>query len=49
MIHHVWGLFTHPDQEWQEIRGEEESISHMYLTHVLILAAIPAIDRKSVV
>lgn len=43
MIHHVWGLFTHPDQEWQEIRGEEESISHMYLTHVLILAAIPAI------
>ncbi|MGP0172834.1 Yip1 family protein [Pseudomonas sp. NCHU5208] len=44
MIHHVWGLFTHPDQEWQEIRGEEESISHMYLTHVLLLAAIPAIS-----
>ena len=43
MIHHVWGLFTHPDQEWQEIRGEEETISHMYLTHVLILAAIPAL------
>ena len=43
MIHHVWGLFTHPDEEWQEIRGEEESISHMYLTHVLILAAIPAL------
>ncbi|MFI8481285.1 Yip1 family protein [Pseudomonas sp. NPDC078700] len=44
MIHHVWGLFTHPDQEWQEIRGEEESISHMYLTHVLLLAAIPAVS-----
>lgn len=44
MIHHVWGLFTHPDQEWQDIRGEEESISHMYLTHILILAAIPAIS-----
>ena len=44
MIHHVVGLFTHPDQEWQEIRGEEETISHMYLTHVLILAAIPAIS-----
>ena len=43
MIHHVWGLFTHPDEEWQEIRGEEESISHMYLTHVLLLAAIPAV------
>jgi hypothetical protein len=44
MIHHVLGLFTHPDQEWKEIRGEEESISHMYFTHVLILAAIPAIS-----
>ncbi|VXC60200.1 conserved hypothetical protein; putative inner membrane protein [Pseudomonas sp. 8Z] len=44
MIHHVWGLFTHPDQEWQEIRGEEESISHLYLTHILLLAAIPAIS-----
>jgi hypothetical protein len=39
------GLFTHPDQEWQQIRGEEEeSISHMYLTHTLILAAIPAVS-----
>lgn len=45
MIHHVLGLFTHPDQEWQEIRGEdEESIGHMYLTHTLILAAIPAVS-----
>ncbi|MBV2131383.1 YIP1 family protein [Pseudomonas sp. MAP12] len=44
MINHVWGLFTHPDQEWQEIRGEHESISHMYLSHVLLLAAIPAIS-----
>ena len=44
MIHHVLGLFTHPEQEWKEIRGEEESISHMYFTHVLILAAIPAIS-----
>ena len=44
MIHHVLGLFTHPDQEWKEIRGEEESISHRYLTHTLILAAIPAVS-----
>jgi hypothetical protein len=44
MIHHVWGLFAHPDQEWQEIRGEKETISHMYLSHVLILAAIPAVS-----
>lgn len=44
MIHHVWGLFSHPDQEWQEIRGEHESVSHMYLSHVLLLAAIPAVS-----
>lgn len=44
MIHHVWGLFTHPDQEWQEIRGDKETISHMYLSHVLILAAIPVVS-----
>jgi hypothetical protein len=24
MIHHVLGLFTHPDQEWQQIRSEDE-------------------------
>lgn len=45
MIHHVVGLFTHPDKEWRQIRVDaEESISHMYLTHTLILAAIPAIS-----
>lgn len=44
MIHHVWGLFAHPGREWSEIRGEEETISHMYLTHVLLLAAIPAVS-----
>ncbi|WP_434458023.1 YIP1 family protein [Stutzerimonas urumqiensis] len=44
MIHHVWGLFAHPGQEWNEIRGEEETVSHMYLTHVLLLAAIPALS-----
>ena len=43
MIHHVLGLFTHPDQEWQQIRGEEPSIRQLYLTHTLIVAAIPAI------
>lgn len=44
MINHVWGLFTHPGQEWREIRGEDETIGHMYLSHVLLLAAIPAIS-----
>lgn len=40
MINHVWGLFTHPEREWQQIRQEDESIRHTYLTHTLLLAAI---------
>ncbi|MBD8491515.1 YIP1 family protein [Pseudomonas syringae] len=40
MINHVWGLFTHPEREWQQIRKEDESIRHIYLTHTLLLAAI---------
>jgi hypothetical protein len=45
MIHHVWGLFAHPDQEWQQIRGDhEQSIGRFYFTHTLILAAIPSVS-----
>lgn len=44
MISHVWGLLAHPEREWQQIRGEHESISHLYLHHVLILAAIPVLS-----
>ncbi len=43
MINHVWGLMAHPEREWQQIRGEHESVSHLYLHHVLILAAIPVL------
>lgn len=43
MIHHVWGLLHHPEREWHSIRGEHESISHLYAHHVLLLAAIPVI------
>ena len=44
MIHHVVGLFTHPGQEWREIKGEERTIGPMYLLHVLVLAAIPVVS-----
>lgn len=43
MINHVWGLFTHPQREWRAIGQEDESIGHLYLTHTLVLAAIPPI------
>ena len=44
MIHHVVGLFTHPGQEWREIKGEERTIGPMYLLHVLVLAGIPVVS-----
>ena len=44
MISHVAGLFTHPHQEWKEIRDNPESISHVYFAHVLFLALIPPVS-----
>ncbi|MGK9065000.1 Yip1 family protein [Stutzerimonas chloritidismutans] len=44
MINHVWGLFAHPGQEWQEITGEEREVGKLHLGEVAVLAAIPAIS-----
>ena len=44
MINHVWGLFAHPGQEWQEITGEERAVGRLHLGEVAVLAAIPAIS-----
>ncbi|ACE84633.1 Yip1 family protein [Cellvibrio japonicus] len=43
MISHVAGLFTHPLQEWKEIRDTPETLTHLYLAHILFLAAIPPV------
>ncbi|MDT8403626.1 Yip1 family protein [Sulfuriflexus sp.] len=43
-LSHVWGLFAHPAQEWEDIRKERCSIGKCYCSHVLFLAAIPAIS-----
>ncbi len=43
ILNHVWGLFAHPVEEWQEIRGERCSVGKCYCSHVLFLAAIPAV------
>jgi len=43
MLGHVLGLLTNPQREWKAIRKERCTISHCYYSHVLILAAIPAI------
>ncbi len=43
MLNHVWGLFAHPQEEWLEIRSEARANRNRYLSHLLLLAAIPAI------
>ena len=43
MISHVAGLFTHPQQEWKEIRDTHETVTHLYMAHVLFLALIPPV------
>jgi hypothetical protein len=43
VLEHIWGLFAHPKEEWESIRDQRCSIGRCYCSHVLILAAIPAI------
>ena len=43
VLNHVWGLFAHPKDEWKSIKGERCSVGKCFCSHVLILAAIPAI------
>lgn len=42
-LKHIWGLFAHPKQEWLAIRDERCTIGSCYCSHVLLLAAIPAV------
>ncbi|HEB57651.1 MAG TPA: YIP1 family protein [Gammaproteobacteria bacterium] len=44
MLRHVWGLLSHPQQEWTAIREERCTIGKCYLSHVVLLAAIPPIS-----
>jgi hypothetical protein len=43
VLNHLWGLLSHPDQEWESIRNEPNTLSRHYLAHTVILAAIPAV------
>lgn len=40
LLRHVFGLFTHPDSEWDEIRREHEKPARLYVAYVLLLAVI---------
>jgi hypothetical protein len=43
LLSHVWGLLTDPEQEWKAVRKEHTGIFKVYLTHLLLLAAIPVL------
>lgn len=40
-LQHMFGLLYHPKAEWDSIKKENHSLGHIYLTHLLFLAAIP--------
>ncbi|ERK09648.1 putative membrane protein [Serratia fonticola AU-P3(3)] len=44
MVNHVWGLLTHPNVELKQIKSENESVSHLYTHHVLLMALIPVVS-----
>ena len=44
VLNHIWGLMFHPHDEWKAIRKERCTIGKCFYSHVLILAAIPAVS-----
>ncbi|KPQ02805.1 Yip1 family protein [Marinobacter sp. HL-58] len=40
LLNHAFGLFTHPDSEWAQIRKEHAPPRRLYVAYVLVLAAI---------
>ncbi|EAT13737.1 YIP1 family protein [Bermanella marisrubri] len=43
LLSHMFGMFTHPDQEWAEIRKEHTQPTRLYIAYVGILALISPI------
>lgn len=42
ILNHLWGIYTHPKEEWQTIDDRHESYVYA-LSHISIIALIPAI------
>lgn len=43
VLQHIWGLLIRPERQWHTIRAQQCTITRCYCSHVLILAALPAI------
>lgn len=42
ILNHIWGLYAHPKEEWNDIDTKHENMLYG-LTHVLLVALIPSI------
>ena len=43
LLHHIYGLFTHPREEWHDIEKERSDNKVLYQGYVAILALIPVV------
>lgn len=43
LLHHIYGLFTHPREEWQDIEKERSNNKVLYQGYVAVLALIPVV------
>ena len=43
LLHHIYGLFTHPREEWHDIEKERADNKVLYQGYVAILALIPVV------
>lgn len=41
ILNHLWGIYTHPKEEWKSIDNKHESYFYA-LSHIMIIALIPA-------
>ncbi len=42
ILNHIWGLYTHPKEEWHHIDKSRETITSS-LSHILLVALIPTV------
>ena len=42
ILNHLWGIYTHPKEEWHAIEQRHEDYSFS-LSHILIISLIPAV------
>lgn len=43
LLHHIYGLFTHPLEEWHDIERERANNKVLYQGYVAILALVPVV------